>query len=192
MSNSIPSVRQEQILRWLQDSHTLTIDELAARLGVSAMTVHRDLDALARAGLAEKVHGGVTLPDVRHMTAGEGAACKCCNLPLTSRAAFVIQTEGGEHFQACCPHCGLLLLNDHPASAVLAKDFLYGRMVNAWQAVYLLESDVTLCCVPSVLCFATLADAEHFQQGFHGTVMMFDDALDYMTGRHRRALRHSS
>jgi hypothetical protein len=187
--SDIPSLRQEQILRWLQESRTLTIEALVARLGVSAMTIHRDLDTLERAGLAAKVHGGVTLPDIRH-GAAEGAACKCCNMPLSSRTAFLIQTEGGEQIQACCPHCGLLLLNDCAASAVLAKDFLYGRMVNAWQAVYLLESDVTLCCVPSVLCFATLADAEHFQQGFHGSVMMFGDALDYMNGRHRTTVRH--
>lgn len=188
--SDIPSVRQEQILRWLQDSWTLTIDDLAGRLGVSLMTIHRDLDSLAHAGLAEKVHGGVTLPDARRVVAGEDAVCKCCRLPLASRTSFVIQTEAGEQFHACCPHCGLLLLNDYPTSTALAKDFLYGRTVNAWQAYFLVESDVTLCCVPSVLCFATQADAEHFQQGFNGTVMTFADALDYMDGRHRKAVRH--
>ncbi|MEO8607857.1 MAG: DeoR family transcriptional regulator [Chloroflexota bacterium] len=185
--SDIPSVRQEQILRWLQDSRTLTIDELALRLGISLMTVHRDLDVLVHAGLVEKVHGGVILPDIKRAVTGDDSGCKCCHLPLVSRSAFVIQTETGEQLQACCPHCGLLLLNDYPASAVLAKDFLYGRTVNAWQAFYLLESDVTLCCVPSALCFATLADAEHFQQGFNGTVMTFADALDYMDTRHHKA-----
>jgi hypothetical protein len=188
--SDIPSVRQEQILRWLQDSRTLAIDDLAARLGVSLMTVHRDLDALVEAGLAEKVHGGVTLPDVKRTITGEDSTCKCCHLPLALRTAFVIQTEAGEQLQACCPHCGLLLLKDYPASAVLAKDFLYGRTVNAWQAFYLLESDVTLCCVPSVLCFATQADAENFQRGFNGTVMTFADALDYMNARHHKAVPH--
>jgi hypothetical protein len=188
--STIPSVRQEQILRWLQDSHTLTIDELVARLDVSIMTVHRDLDALERAGLAEKVHGGVTLPEGRTAVRKESDTCKCCNLALSSRSAFVIQGENGEQTQACCPHCGLLLINDYPAAAVLARDFLYGRMVNARQAVYLVESDVTLCCVPSVLSFASRDDAERFQKGFNGTVLLFDDALDYMTGRHRKTVRH--
>src|SRR5689334_15445138 len=141
LMSDIPSVRQEQILRWLQDSQTLAIDDLVARLGVSLMTVHRDLDTLVHAGLAEKVHGGVTLPDVKRRNGSEDSVCKCCHLPLAARTAFVIQTESGEQVQACCPHCGLLLLNDYPASAVLAKDFLYGRTVNAWQAFYLLESD---------------------------------------------------
>lgn len=187
--SDIPSVRQEQILRWLQDSRTLAIDDLAARLSVSLMTVHRDLDALVQAGLAEKVHGGVTLPDLKRTIAGDDSTCKCCHLPLASRTAFVIQTEAGEQIQACCPHCGLLLLNDYPASAVLAKDFLYGRTVNAWQAFYVLESDVTLCCVPSVLCFATQADAENFQRGFNGTVMTFEDIVVALNQGHHKSLR---
>jgi hypothetical protein len=189
--SDIPSLRQEQILRWLQDSRTLAVDDLAERLGVSLMTVHRDLDTLERAGLAEKVHGGVTLPDAKRLMSAENTACKCCGLSVSSRTQFTIQTETGEQVQACCPHCGLLLLNDFPAATALAKDFLYGRTVNAWEACYLVESDVMLCCVPSLLCFATRSDALHFQQGFNGSLMTFDEAFDYMNMHHRKMARHS-
>ncbi len=34
------------------------MNELTRKLGVSDMTVRRDLDALARQGVVEKVHGG--------------------------------------------------------------------------------------------------------------------------------------
>jgi DNA-binding transcriptional ArsR family regulator len=178
MSN-IPKIRREQILSWLRESQTLTIDDLARRLDVSIMTIHRDLDAMVRAGLVHKVHGGVTLPETKPALYTEVSACKCCNSPVSSRTMFVIQGNDGEQIQTCCPHCGLLHLGDQQHSA-LAKDFLYGRMVDARRAVYLVEPDVTLCCVPSVLCFATPDDAIRFQQGFNGTIMTFDQAWSYL------------
>ncbi len=41
------------------------VSDLAGLLGVSDMTVRRDLELLDEAGLLEKVHGGATLPDER-------------------------------------------------------------------------------------------------------------------------------
>ena len=49
-------------------------------------------------------------------------------------------------------------------------------MVNVYQAAYVLGSDVTLCCVPSVLCFASRPEAERYQRGFGGQVLDFDAA----------------
>jgi len=60
--------------------HTLIVDrvrrdgavrvaELVRELGVSDMTIRRDLDLLARRGLLDKVHGGATLP--RQSTSAE-------------------------------------------------------------------------------------------------------------------------
>jgi DeoR/GlpR family transcriptional regulator of sugar metabolism len=53
--------RRAQILEQLQRHGAVRVGELTELLGVSDMTIRRDLDALAREGLAHKVYGGATL-----------------------------------------------------------------------------------------------------------------------------------
>ena len=50
--------RRSLILAELGRDGTVRVSDLVARLGVSDMTVRRDLQALHRQGLLEKVHGG--------------------------------------------------------------------------------------------------------------------------------------
>jgi hypothetical protein len=76
------------------------------------------------------------------------------------------------------------------AASALAKDFLYGHMVNAGQAVYLLECDIQLCCVPTVLCFATSDDAQRFQKGFNGWLASFKETQQFLVERHGKIHRH--
>ncbi|MDQ3403689.1 MAG: DeoR/GlpR family DNA-binding transcription regulator [Actinomycetota bacterium] len=52
--------RQEVILDEIRRSGAVQVHALVARLGVSDMTVRRDLDVLAKRGLLEKVYGGAT------------------------------------------------------------------------------------------------------------------------------------
>ncbi|WPF65427.1 MULTISPECIES: DeoR/GlpR family DNA-binding transcription regulator [unclassified Corynebacterium] len=56
-----PEARQAAILEYLAATATGTarLDALAERFEVSAMTMHRDLDALAQQGSVERVRGGV-------------------------------------------------------------------------------------------------------------------------------------
>jgi DeoR/GlpR family transcriptional regulator of sugar metabolism len=175
----IPIARRENIMRWLKEQPSLTIEDLAARLGVSNMTVHRDLDYLVQMGMVSKVHGGVTLAEKRRSNGAP--VCKVCGIAIAERTSFVIQTMEGEQLNTCCPHCGFLLLNEikQPVT-VLAKDFLYGRVMNARYAFYVVNSTVALCCMPSHLCFATPDDARRFQQGFDGQIMTFPEAQTYM------------
>jgi len=179
----IPMNRQNQIAAWLADQRTLTIEEIAARLGVSVMTVHRDLDALARDGLVVKVRGGVTLVERRGHP--DGQTCALCNLPIQDRTAFIIQVQDADPVVACCGHCGFLLLCEMPQPvSVLVKDFLYGRTMNARQAFYVVDSAVQACCLPSVLCFASQSDARRFHKGFEGVVMDFAAAQAHLSGHH--------
>ena len=50
--------RLDLTLRLVQGAARASVPELARRLGVSEMTVRRDLDALERQGLVRRVHGG--------------------------------------------------------------------------------------------------------------------------------------
>lgn len=52
--------RREYILGRLRDTGAVRVSELVRHLGVSDMTVRRDLNDLAARGLAHKVHGGAT------------------------------------------------------------------------------------------------------------------------------------
>ncbi|MDJ0344131.1 DeoR/GlpR family DNA-binding transcription regulator [Streptomyces sp. H10-C2] len=50
--------RLDLTLRLVQGADRVSVAELARRLGVSEMTVRRDLDELERQGLVKRVHGG--------------------------------------------------------------------------------------------------------------------------------------
>lgn len=53
--------RHKLIVEEIRRQGAVRVSELTDLLGVSEMTVRRDLDALAAAGLLEKVHGGATV-----------------------------------------------------------------------------------------------------------------------------------
>jgi DeoR/GlpR family transcriptional regulator of sugar metabolism len=53
-----PALRRAQILERIQRDGGVSVADLARDHAVSAVTVHRDLEELAREGLVERVHGG--------------------------------------------------------------------------------------------------------------------------------------
>ena len=54
------TVRQRRIVDHLAGVPTATAADLAALTGMSLMTIHRDIDDLARRGILRKFHGGVS------------------------------------------------------------------------------------------------------------------------------------
>lgn len=184
-SKNIRSARLKQILTWLEEENALSIKEFESRLGVSHMTVHRDLDALSEKGLIRKVRGGAVLAPHQSEARFAGGICMMCGSRISRRLEFHISRKGKEQITACCPHCGLMLLLDYPkAASVLARDFLYGHMVNIYQAYFVIGSDVRLCCEPTVLCFARKSDADKFSNGFAGQVMDCSQAQSLLSSSH--------
>ena len=58
----LPAQRQDRILAEIERVGGARITQLAELLGVSEMTVRRDIDSLARRSLIKKVYGGATVP----------------------------------------------------------------------------------------------------------------------------------
>ncbi len=56
--------RRSRILEVVRQNGAARVADLVAELGVSDMTIRRDLDALSRRGLLDKVHGGATTPSL--------------------------------------------------------------------------------------------------------------------------------
>lgn len=53
--------RQQQILSYLSQHNTVTVQELSARLYASSSTIRRDLSELEEQGILKRVHGGAVL-----------------------------------------------------------------------------------------------------------------------------------
>ncbi|NUT22570.1 MAG: DeoR/GlpR family transcriptional regulator [Hamadaea sp.] len=58
----LPAERRERLLADLRVRGTLRVSDIARSLGVTAVTVRRDIAQLADEGAIERVHGGIRLP----------------------------------------------------------------------------------------------------------------------------------
>jgi DeoR/GlpR family transcriptional regulator of sugar metabolism len=57
----LPNERQDELLRVLLTQGALKIADISQRLGVSEMTIRRDLERLEADGLVQRVHGGAII-----------------------------------------------------------------------------------------------------------------------------------
>ncbi len=183
--------REQKILELLKQHGSISIQELVEHFGVSNMTIHRELNKLAEAGMIQKKHGGVSL--VTKSSADEVNQCSMCNKTISARTVFIVHLESGEQKRACCAHCGLMIqIRATDVSQALTADYLHGHIISASQAHYLLGSQVVICCMPSVLSFGSRLDAEKFQKGFEGTIANMDEAIQYLHGMMHAHQNHSA
>jgi DNA-binding MarR family transcriptional regulator len=176
MTNSLD--REKKIIEILQRKGSASIQELAEVFGVSSMTIHRELDKLAEAGIVQKKHGGVVL------ATQSPTGCAMCGKLISERTVFIVRLESGEQKRACCAHCGLMIQSHaKDTQQSLTADYLRGHIISADQAAYVLGSELTICCVPSVLSFGSRQDAEKFQKGFGGKISNLEEAIQYLHGK---------
>lgn len=175
--------REQKILDYLKEHGSTSIQELVEVFGVSNMTIHRDLNKLAEAGQVLKKHGGATLPNHAVKAQEESSSCAMCGKTVSERTVFIVKMEDGEEKRACCAHCGLMLQSrSQNVWQSLTADYLYGHMISAGQAFFLVGSEVSVCCMPSVLAFGNKVDAEKFQKGFGGQLLDMDETIQHMRG----------
>ncbi|MCC5850205.1 MAG: DeoR/GlpR transcriptional regulator [Verrucomicrobia bacterium] len=62
MKTRSPAARHQRILLWLQEEEELRVRDLADRLGITSMTVWRDVKLLEEQGLLRKEHGVIRRP----------------------------------------------------------------------------------------------------------------------------------
>ncbi len=165
------SPRQQKILNLVTQKGDLAVEEIQRAINVSQATAYREIQALAQMGLAAKIAGGIgrmQIPLTR---------CIQCGHENNPRLTFLIEKQDGTKSAACCPHCGLMALESLDGiSTAMTADFFHGTMLNARQAWYVLNSNINLCCSPSVLSFLQRDYAERFSKGFGGDVVNFASA----------------
>ena len=175
--------RETKILEYLKEHGSASIQDLVEAFGVSNMTIHRDLNKLAETGLLVKKHGGATLPNVGNKPMEDVSTCAMCGKAVSQRTVFIVKLDNGDEIRACCSHCGLMLQSrTENVWQSLTADYLYGHMISAGQALYLVGSEVNICCVPSILAFGSRAKEEKFQKGFGGNLLGMDETIQHMHG----------
>lgn len=184
MTKHTPAEREKEIMDILHARGSASIEELAQACSVSTMTIHRDLQRLEAMGYLQKRHGGAILPDDKTSQ----SVCAMCGKATSGKQTFLVHLADGEQKTACCAHCGLMLLHTTKDTwQALTMDFLHGHMISANQAIYLLGSDLNICCVPTILTFGSRLEAERFQKGFGGTLATMEEAILSLLGAHQKA-----
>jgi len=188
----LPTERQKQIKAWIQDKKSLKISLLSEWLGVSEMTVHRDLKPLIEEGVVVKTFGGITLAEDESSLQLSVDTCAYCSNQIRERLVYRIILSNQEIKQACCAHCGLMLHEQNEGQAVqaLCRDFLTETTISAVQAWYVLDTSLDIgCCEPQVLSFGQHEQAEKFVKGFGGGIYNFTEAMETV---HERMNMHSN
>ncbi len=183
MTKLSPAERERQILDLLTARGSASIEELAHMCSVSTMTIHRDLQRLEKTGRIQKRHGGVILAE----NPLSPSACAMCGKISSGKQMFILHLASGEKKHACCAHCGLMLLTtSQDVWQSLTTDFLHGHMISAGQAIYLIGSNLTVCCVPTILTFGSASEAERFQRGFGGRIATMQEAARSLLEAHSK------
>jgi DeoR/GlpR family transcriptional regulator of sugar metabolism len=177
----IPIERQQQILTWLEKEKTLRVSEISKRLGVSEMTVYRDLKPLIDQQKVVKTSKGISLAP---QTSVSSNTCSYCFKNSTTKLSVQIIKSNLQVEHTCCAHCGLLRYKDieKEVSQIICRDFLKDTTISAKMATFLINPDLDLnCCHPQVIAFESLKQAKQFQLGFGGEIMNFIEAINSIT-----------
>ena len=179
----LPIERQQHIKKLLSKHMTMKISELSEQLGVSEMTIHRDLKPLIEQGIVMKTFGGVLYLKKEDEQMRQGELCVICQQNIHRRLYYRMFLKNTNQIEtACCAHCGLLrhIQNQKNIVQAICVDFLRETTISAPLASYVFKTSLDMgCCQPQVIAFEQKKHAEQFVKGFGGEVYNFQDALKF-------------
>lgn len=178
----LPTERRERIRELIREGRHVKISDLSRALGVSEMTIYRDLKPILEEGWVKKTYGGVTL--VGEESPASDPGCVYCGRKPDSRLAYRLVLQGQRMETACCCHCGLLRHSQvkGQVAQAICRDFISHVTISALRAWYVLDPEVYIgCCRPQVLSFEQREVAGRFIRGFGGSLLSFPEAIQQLT-----------
>jgi len=117
-----PALRRAQILERIQRDGGVSVADLARDHAVSAITVHRDLEQLAREGLVERFHGGA-----RATGASTGRGLATIPTAWTQRVnqAYAEKVAIAEHAMRHIPPGATIFLDASTTALALARRLMH-------------------------------------------------------------------
>lgn len=177
----LPNERKERIKDLVKSQHSIRIAELSELLGVSEMTIHRDIKSLVEEGVVVKTFGGITLGRKELKDLPESDNCVYCHRKIDNRLSYRLILSDNRVESTCCAHCGLLRhhqLRDQVIQAI-CHDFLFHTTISALQAWFVMDAGLDIgCCQPQILVFRKRDNADGFVKGFGGRVLSFTEAVE--------------
>lgn len=189
----LPVERLNQIKRRIQIEKNIKISDLSKDLGVSEMTIHRDLKPLIEQGLVVKTFGGISLANTPASNLQD--VCIYCSREIHDTLAYRLILPNNSIEIACCAHCGLLRhkqLEDKVVQAI-CYDFLRKTTISAQRSYFVMDTSIDLgCCQPQVLPFEWEEHAQRFVRGFGGKVYAFQKAMEVVFHQMNDSCHHHS
>lgn len=177
----LPVERKHKIKELIQERQAMKISELSKEIGVSEMTIHRDLKPLIEEGFVVKTFGGVTASQNEVKIENSSETCDYCHRTLNDRLAYRLFLQDNTMIAACCAHCGLLKhrqLKEQVTHAI-CRDLILQTTINAPASWFVMDTSIHIdCCKPQVLTFEYKEHATKFVTGFGGEVYAFHEAME--------------
>lgn len=124
------------------------------------------------------------------------ALCSVCSRPLHKPLVYVVASRSGAPSLTCCPRCGLRFAIEEDGKPMQATDLSSEKLIPAENAIYVegsnfmqcctttpLRPDMrTLCelhfdrCLPSLVAFSKMEDAQEFRRQHEGHILTFAEA----------------
>ncbi|HAM81941.1 MAG TPA: transcriptional regulator [Ornithinibacillus sp.] len=182
----MPVERQNKIRALIYSKKAMRISELSEKLGVSEMTVYRDIKPLLEEGLIIKTFGGISLIEKEDNRLPDQGICTYCQKPVNAKMAYRLILENDQIETACCAHCGLLRHRQlgNGVLQAICHDFFLNTTISAPLTWYIMDTTLNIaCCQPQVLTFGNLEHAEKFVKGFGGKIYGFQEAMEVIADK---------